>query len=208
MTIFLFDDESDESDESDEGDDCKMSEMYKIVRYVPEGMPLGGCINGATKHHGFKSAKRAMYATIETKFAGMQQECSDLIDKYCAEYYPEGAPENFNMLKQFINEYLSDPENFEFEDKYAELDFEDDRISFGLSFEFMDEGINRVFYIEVTDDAKWKFPEGVITAFELKELTSSDSEQYVLLTARENIGLEIVYSLMTEEDENDMFFEN
>ena len=156
-----------------------MSEMYKIVRYVPQDMvPFGDGFIGAERYHGFEKAKRAMYATIETKFAGMQQECSDLIDKYCTEYYPEGAPENFNMLKQFINEYLSDPENFEFEDKYADIDFEDDRISFGLSFEFMTEGLNRVFYIEVTDDAKWKFPEGVITALELKELTSSDSEQH------------------------------
>jgi hypothetical protein len=45
-----------------------MSEMYKIVRYVPQGCgPFGGSINGAKKYHGFEKAKAAMYETIVKK---------------------------------------------------------------------------------------------------------------------------------------------
>ncbi len=45
-----------------------MGEMYKIVRYVPQGCgPLGGSINGARKYHGFEKAKIAMYETTTKK---------------------------------------------------------------------------------------------------------------------------------------------
>ncbi len=140
----------------------------------------------------------------------MDEECAELIDAYCEEYYPDDTPENFELLKQFIKEYIADPAAFEkdFEEKYSEIDFEDERIRFALSFDFDKDGMIRDLYIDVTDEAKGKFPEGVISCLSLTELTHPESERYISLTAGENRGNEIVFSLMTEEDEEEFPWED
>ena len=182
-----------------------MGDMYKIVRYTPQGDDFfSGCMHGAKKYHGFEKAKTAMHETVKKKFEGMDKHCADLIDSYCKEYYPDGAPNNFNLLKQFISEYLRDPATFEneFEDKFAGIDFEDERVCFALSYDFDADGVIRHLYIEVSDEAKNKFPEGIISSISIKKLCDPESERYISLTAGKDYGLEIVFSLMSEEDEN------
>lgn len=189
-----------------------MSDMYKIVRYVPQdqGGIFGGGINGARKYHGFEKAKQGMRETVKNKYAGMEKHCADLIDAYCQEYYPNSVPHNFKLLKQLISDYFNKPDELELEleNKYADIDFEDERVHFALSFDFTPEGLNRFLYIEVADEAKWKFPEGCITSIQMNELTDPESERYVLLTAGKNYGIEVVLSLMTDEDEDSLPWED
>jgi len=188
-----------------------MSEMYKIVRYIPKYMGLfGGNINGAKKYHGFEKAKKAFNETVVKKFAKMDKICADLIDSYCKEYYPDGAPQNFELLKQFIYDYLTNPAELElkFDSKYSDLDFEDDRVSFGLGIDFDEDGSFPFLYIDVTDEARWKFPEGIISSLCIKPLTDPVSERYISLCAGETYGLDVVFSLMTDEDEENLLFED
>ena len=104
-----------------------MGKMYKIVRYVPRDVEFwGGSVSGAKKYHGFEKAKQGMLNTIKKKFAGMDKYCADLIDSYCEKYYPNGAPKNFDMLKNLLTDFILRPEELEWEldDKYSDIDFE------------------------------------------------------------------------------------
>ena len=196
-----------------------MSDMYKIVRYTPGSIneerenDLGIRLNpvhGAKWYHGFEKAKKAMRETVKEKFDSMDVHCAELIDSYCAKYYPDGAPENFALLKEFIKDAIYNPEALEenLEEKYEEIDFEDERVCFALEYDFDNDGAIRHLYIDVSEDAKWTFPEGIISSIYLQELTDPESERYISLTAGKNWGLEIVFSLMTDEDEENFIFEN
>ena len=188
-----------------------MGKMYKIVRYVPRDVEfLGGSVSGAKKYHGFEKAKQGMLNTIKKKFAGMDKYCADLIDSYCEKYYPNGAPKNFDMLKNLLTDFILRPEELEWEldDKYSDIDFEDERVRFALSFDFTPEGIIRILYIDVVEDAKCEFPEGVINAFHLKELEDVESERVVILSAGKDYGLDVVFSLLTDDDENEYPWED
>ena len=182
-----------------------MSELYKIVRYnPPDDTPLSGGIIGANWYHGFEQAKKAFHETVKEKFDGMSEKCDELIDSYCKKYYPDGAPENFDQLKQSIREYIADPEAFEKDyEKYEDIDFEDERICFGLGYDLLPDGLVPFLYMKVTDEAKWEFPEGSISSLLLRELKDPESELYISLTAGEHWGLEIVFSLMTDEDKDE-----
>ena len=188
-----------------------MGKMYKIVRYVPRDVEFwGGSVSGAKKYHGFEKAKQGMLNTIKKKFAGMDKYCADLIDSYCEKYYPNGAPKNFDMLKNLLTDFILRPEELEWEldDKYSDIDFEDERVHFALSFDFTPEGIIRLLYIDVVEDAKCEFPEGVINAFHLKELEDVESERVVILSAGKDYGLDVVFSLLTDDDENEYPWED
>lgn len=193
-----------------------MSEMYKIVRYTPYSINekvLGGIFNpilGAKKYHGFEKAKTAMRETVKEKFKDMDKHCAELIDSYCAQHYPDGAPKNFAMLKELIRDAIHNPEELEqtLKDKYEGLDFEDERVSFGLGMDLDEDGVIDHLYIDVFDDAEWTFPEGIISCIRLPELKYPESERYISLTAGKQWGLEIVFSLMTDADEEELSFEN
>ncbi len=189
-----------------------MSEMYKIVRSIPQecGM-FGGSVFGAHKYHGFDMAKKAMFETIVEKFEGMDKKCEDLINSYCEEYYLDGAPEEFDLLKQLIRDFLKDPATFENkhaaeESEYCFLCFEDERVCFSFRLYGDDDGMLEYFCIDVSDEAKNKFPEGLISTIGLSELKHPESERFISLTAGENCGLEVCFSLMTEDDENSLPF--
>ncbi len=191
-----------------------MSEMYKIVRSIPQDCGMfGGSVLGANKYHGFQKAKEAMFETIVEKFEGVDKKCDDLINSYCEEYYPNGAPKEFDLLKQLIRDYLKDPATFE--KKHAEEDseycflcFEDERVCFSFCLYADDDGTLEYFRIDVSDEAKDKFPEVLISTIGLSELEYPDSERFVSITAGEDCGLEVCFSLMTEEDEDSLPFEN
>ena len=193
-----------------------MSELYKIVRsrpyYINEELEKASGLEidpvlGAKRYHGFEKAKKAMRETVKEKLADMDQHCAELIDSYCAEYYPDGAPQNFAMLKELIREAIHHPEELEknIKEKYSDIDFEDDRINFGIAFD--KEGAIPTIYMNASEEAMWKFPEGRINV-KLCELDDPFSSLWFWLTAGKRYGLEILLSLLTDEDEEDLLFEN
>ena len=177
---------------------------YKIIRYSNSGF-----ICEKSKYLNFKEAKAAMHKTIVTKMNGMQSYCNELIDSYCKEYYPDSNTDIFELLKQFINDYLTNPAELDktYDEKYKDLEFEDDRIAFGFDFGF-DGGPVYAFFIDVQEEANCKFPKAFISTIKMSPITLPDAERGISLSAGEDIGLDIVLSQLTDEDDIDAYEED
>ncbi len=188
-----------------------MGRMYKIARYIPMTHPMfPGGLNGEESYHGLEKAKIAMRETVTEKFCNGAEIYINKIDEYCQKYYPDNTPPEFEKLKNLIVDVITDPvfpkSQEELEQKYGWFDFEDDRIRFDFFSAVLcmtEKGLEMVplLDIEIYDDDKELFVEGLISCFVIKDFPEEDIMYRCWLSAGVYRGLDIEMTLIPEDEE-------
>lgn len=187
-----------------------MGKMYHIARYIPMTHPhLPGALNGEEEYHGIEKAKIAMRRTVVEKFGGPESYLAK-IDEYCQKYYPDNTPPEFLKLKSLLTNLLTDPtfpkSQEELEKNHGWFDFEDERIHFTFSEEYLNfieetGDMAPTLQINLKVDDEEIFLHGYITCFVMNELPDDEWVEYrCWLSAGVYRGLDICMSL-AEEDE-------
>ena len=142
--------------------------MWKVTR---ENV-LGSI--GEDEFHSWPGARQEFRYIINEKLGAKGIEnFTKQIDDYCKEYYPEGAPENFEQLKTVLRLLMVDPEYPQNPDDLQLDDFDDDNIEFFIS------DSKKIFIYVNNDDAMGKFPTAEINVVVIDDPTD---EYYFFIT--------------------------
>ena len=143
--------------------------MWKVIRKCEFGLI------GEEEYRSWPGAKEEFRYTIKEKLGAKGiAKFTKQIDKYCKEFYPDGAPENFEQLKTILTKLVTNPEYPENPDELVLDDFEDDNIEF-----YMDSVSHRFFVYVNNEDVKEKFPSAEIN---IVSMDDPDEEYYFFIT--------------------------
>lgn len=146
--------------------------MWKIERKCPFGLI------GEDEFYTFEEAKIQFRNTIKEKLGDGIAEFTNQIDEYCEKYYPDGAPNNFEELKNTLIQLVTNPDYPENPDEFEFEDFEDDNIEF-----YIDSFSKTLFIYINNDDITEEFPQAEINIIKMNE---PDDEYYFYITDNRN----------------------
>lgn len=147
--------------------------MWKVVRKCEFGLI------GEDEFRSWEGAKEEFRYIINEKLGAQGiAKFTEQIDDYCKEFYPDGAPANFEQLKTILTKLVTDPEYPQNPDELELEDFEDDNIEFYMS------DSKKIFIYVNNEEIKEKFPSAEINVVTIDD---PEDEYYFFITDNRNI---------------------
>lgn len=146
--------------------------MWKVIRTCDFGLI------GEDEFYTFEEAKMQFRYIIKNKLGDGIFKFTEQIDAYCKEFYPDGAPEAFDNLKEVLIKLATDPNYPENPESFEMEEFSDDNIEFYYNPRCKD-----IFIYVNNDEVKEKFPQAEINVILMEE---PDDEYFFFITDNRN----------------------